>query len=107
MDQYLRRILHHVSFHVLALAEHSFTCVSFSEMFLHDSALAFHLCALQEDTPSCVCPRKRPSNTADFPKNLQVPTSKVNFKCKVLSPRLTQVFLSAAAGANAATQLLP
>ena len=66
---HLRIILHHVSFHMLALAEHHFTCVCFSKMFLHEAALAFYLYALQENTPSCVCPRNTPSNTMDFPKN--------------------------------------
>ena len=32
-----------MSFHVLALAEHPLSCVCFSEMFLHESALVFHL----------------------------------------------------------------
>ncbi|KRY04322.1 hypothetical protein T03_3000 [Trichinella britovi] len=32
------------------------------ETFLHESALAFHLCPLQENTPSHVCPSKTPSN---------------------------------------------
>jgi hypothetical protein len=29
----------------------------------------FHLCLLQQNTPSCVCFSKPPSNTTDFPKN--------------------------------------
>ena len=33
-------IFHHMSFLMLALAEHPFTCVCFSETFLHMSALA-------------------------------------------------------------------
>ena len=33
-----------MSFHVLALAEHPFSCVCFCEIFLHESALAFYLC---------------------------------------------------------------
>jgi hypothetical protein len=32
------------SFHMLALAEHPLSCVCFSEMFFHESALAFHTC---------------------------------------------------------------
>lgn len=38
-----------MSFHRLAF-EHFFTCVNFSETFLHKSALAFHLGPLQENT---------------------------------------------------------
>jgi hypothetical protein len=44
-------------------------------MFLHESALAFHLYLLQQTTPSCVCPSKTPSNTTDFPKNTYISTS--------------------------------
>lgn len=43
----------------------SFTCVCFSDTFLHASALALHLCPLQDITPSRVCPSQTPSNTAD------------------------------------------
>jgi hypothetical protein len=72
-DQYMRVVskgpLHHVSFHVFALAASPFTCVCFSEMFLHKSALVLHLCPFQENAPSHVCPSKTPSNTTDFPKN--------------------------------------
>jgi hypothetical protein len=31
-------------FHVFALAEHPLSCVCFSKMFVHESALAFHTC---------------------------------------------------------------
>jgi hypothetical protein len=37
-----QRMLHHVSFHMLVLADHPFSCVCFSEMFLHVFALAKH-----------------------------------------------------------------
>ena len=40
----------------------------FSQMFIHESALAFHLCPLQQNIPSRVCPSKTPSNTTDFAK---------------------------------------
>ena len=50
--------LHHLSFHVLALTENTFTCVCFSYMFLQKSALVFHLCPLQLNIPSRVCSRK-------------------------------------------------
>ena len=53
----------------VCLAEHPLSCVCFSEMFLHESALAFHLCPLQENTPSHVCPSKAPSDTADSAQN--------------------------------------
>jgi hypothetical protein len=33
------------------------------------SRISLHLCPLQENTPSGVCPSKTPSNTTDFPKN--------------------------------------
>ena len=39
-----KNILHHVSFHVFALAEHPLFCVYFRETFLHESALAFQTC---------------------------------------------------------------
>jgi hypothetical protein len=66
---------HHVSFHMLALAEHPFSSVCFSQMFLHESALIFHPCPLQENTPSDVYPSKTPSSITEFPKNPQVSTS--------------------------------
>ena len=61
-------MLHHSSFHVLALAEHPLSCVCFSTMFLHESALAFHTCVHFWKTPLHVFdPAKhRPTN---FPKN--------------------------------------
>jgi hypothetical protein len=37
-----QRILHHMSFHRLVLAEHPLSCVCFSKMSLHKSSLAFH-----------------------------------------------------------------
>jgi hypothetical protein len=37
-----QRIVHHTSFHVLALAKHPFTCICFSKTFLHESALEKH-----------------------------------------------------------------
>jgi hypothetical protein len=56
--------------HVLSCAcfsrASSFLCLL---QFLHESALVFHLCPLLENTASCVCPRKTPSNTTYFPKN--------------------------------------
>ena len=61
---------------MLSLAYHSFTCVHFSKTtFLHQSALAFHLCPLQVNVPSRVCPSKTPCNTTDFPKNSYISTS--------------------------------
>jgi hypothetical protein len=51
-DQYMhvvsKKILHHVTFHMLALAEHPLSCVCFSETFLPESALVSlsHLCPL-------------------------------------------------------------
>jgi hypothetical protein len=47
---------------MLALAEHPFTCIC---LFLHESALAFHLCLIQQDTSSLShgLPNKTPSNT--------------------------------------------
>jgi hypothetical protein len=59
----------HILFHVLALVEHPSSCDCFSEMFLHKSALVFHLCPHQENTPSRVCPSKTPSKTIDYPEN--------------------------------------
>jgi len=44
-------------FFVLGLVEHPFSYVSSSKMFLHGSVLVF-----QENTPSCVCTSKTPSN---------------------------------------------
>ena len=44
-------------------------------MFLHESAVAFHLCPLQETSPSRVYRSKTPSDTTDFPKNPEVSTS--------------------------------
>ena len=44
-DRYMRvvnRLLHHVFFHTLALAEHPLSGVCFIESFLHKSSLAFH-----------------------------------------------------------------
>jgi hypothetical protein len=40
-----------------------------SKAFLQESTLAFHLCPLQENTPSQVSASKTPSNTTDFQKN--------------------------------------
>ena len=37
--------------------------------FMQYPALAFHLCPLQENTPSRVYPSKALSNTTDSPKN--------------------------------------
>jgi hypothetical protein len=34
-----------------------------------------HLCPPQENTPSCVCPSKTPSDTTDFPKKSEVSVS--------------------------------
>jgi hypothetical protein len=57
-----------------------FTCIlspvsASGKYFLIKSALAFHLCPLQEDDPSHVYPSKTPPHTTDFPKNPQVSTS--------------------------------
>jgi hypothetical protein len=41
-----------MSFHVVALAEHPLSCVSFSETFLHKSALAFHEAFLHVCVPA-------------------------------------------------------
>jgi hypothetical protein len=64
-----------MSFHMFALTEHPPACVCFSEMFLHESALVFHLCSFWENTLSCVCPGNTPSNITDSPKNPSVSTS--------------------------------
>ena len=48
----------------------SFSCVCYSENFLHKSTLIFYLCPLQLNFPLCVCTSKTPTNTNDFPKNL-------------------------------------
>jgi hypothetical protein len=48
--------------YVCFIAEHPFTCGCFSEMFLHKSPLIFHLCSLQENTSSRVCPSRTSSN---------------------------------------------
>ena len=72
VDQYMRAvskvILHHVSFHVLALAEHPFTCFCFSQTFLHESALAFHACVhFKETFLLMIAPAKL--HPTSFPKN--------------------------------------
>jgi hypothetical protein len=46
--------------------------------FLRESALAFHLYPLQENTLSHFCPSKTPFNTTDFPKNPKVSTSEAH-----------------------------
>jgi hypothetical protein len=50
------------------------TCVSLVKNPSHVcfSKTSFHLCPLQENVPSCVCPNKTPSDTTDFPKNSSV-----------------------------------
>jgi hypothetical protein len=37
------------------------------------SKTSFHLCSLQENIPSRVCPSKTPSNIIDFPKSFKFP----------------------------------
>ena len=58
---------HQVSSTLLTLTEHPFTCACVRETLLHESALAFHLCLLQQNVPSWICPNKTPSDTTDFP----------------------------------------
>ena len=63
----------------VSLAKNPLSCVlscpCFRAMSLHESALAFHLCPLQENTPLCICSSKTPSNSTDFSKNPKVSTS--------------------------------
>jgi hypothetical protein len=67
-----QRILHHVSFHVLALGEHSLSCVCFIQMFLHEFALAFHTCAhFNETLLNVFAPAKH--HLTNFPKILKFP----------------------------------
>jgi hypothetical protein len=54
------------------LAKNRLVCILSHACF---SKTSFHLCLLQENTPSCVCPSKIPSDTTDFPKNPEVSTS--------------------------------
>jgi hypothetical protein len=68
--------------HMLYLVEHPFICVCFSEKFLHESALAFHLCSFQHNLPSGVCPSITPSKVIDLPKNSEVSTSNAVWRCK-------------------------
>ena len=77
-----QRILGHLSFHILSLLEHPFICVCFIEKFLHESALAYHLCSFQHNFPSGVCPRITPSKVIDLPKNPEVSTSNEVWRCK-------------------------
>ena len=77
-----QRILGHLSFHILSLLEHSFICVCFIEKFLHESALAYHLCSFQHNL-SGVCPRITPSKVIDLPKNPEVSTSNEVWRCKM------------------------
>jgi hypothetical protein len=52
--------------HVLSCAcfsRISLSCICFSKTFLHESALAFHLCPLQINVSLCVCPSKTQSNS--------------------------------------------
>ena len=63
------------------LAEHPFSCVCFSKTFPHDSALVFHLCPLQENTPSCVCPAKHHPTQLTLQRTLKVSTSVILYKC--------------------------
>jgi hypothetical protein len=58
-----------MSFHVLALAEHPFTCICFREMFLHKSIWAFHTCVHFD----VFAPAKH--HPTDFPKNPYLSTS--------------------------------
>jgi hypothetical protein len=53
---------------VLALAEHLYPCVFFSQTFLHKSALVFHLCLLQENT-LLFAPAKRHPTQLTFQRN--------------------------------------
>ena len=70
-----QRIHHHVSFHLLALAEHPLSCVCLSETFPHESALAFHTCVHFNQTFFHVFASAKHHPT-DFPKNPQVSPSK-------------------------------
>jgi hypothetical protein len=57
-----------MSFHVLALAEHPLSCVSFRETFLHKSALAFYTSVhFNEMFLHVFAPAKH--YPTDFPKN--------------------------------------
>ena len=60
---------------MFALTKHPLSCVCFSDVFLHKSVLAFHLCPIQENTPSRVCRSKTPSNTSVSLNNPYVSTS--------------------------------
>ena len=69
-DQFMyeQGILYHGSFYVLALAEHPFSCVCFSQMFLHESALAYHTCVHFNKTfLHLFAPAKH--HLTDFPKS--------------------------------------
>jgi hypothetical protein len=57
----LLALLHHVSFHMLALAVHPLSYVCFIETFLHELALAFHTCAHFNTIDAC--PRKTSINS--------------------------------------------
>jgi hypothetical protein len=74
-DQYMSvkcSILHHVTFHMLALSKHPFTCVCFSKT-------SFHLCPIQKNTPLLVCPNKTHSST--FQRTLEIPIHYHNLHC--------------------------
>ena len=72
VDQYMCVIskgsLHHVSFHAFALAEHPFTCVCFSQTFLHMFALVFRLlCTSGKHSFTCV-PQQNTTQHKGLPK---------------------------------------
>jgi hypothetical protein len=50
----------------VSLVKNPSSCVLLSACF---SKTFFHECPLKENTPSCVCLSKTPSDTTDFPKN--------------------------------------
>ena len=61
-----------MSFHVLALAEHPFSCVCFSKKFLHKSALAFHTLM----KCSFMCMPQQNTIQPTFQRTLKVPSQK-------------------------------
>jgi hypothetical protein len=57
---------------MLALAEHPLTCVCFSKTFLHETALAFHICVYFNETSlHLFSPAKH--HPTDFPKSPKFP----------------------------------
>jgi hypothetical protein len=61
--------------------EHPFTCVCFSEMYLHESALAFHRHPLHLNVPSHVCCSKNTIRHSWLPKD----PLRFHFNCLMLA----------------------